>query len=203
MQGSTAVAVAAAESTFGTIAHFDRITPVLEISEPSTPSKLPANSTPLLPMPATVIAACVAQKHSERTAREPSARGRALWATAARPLAAATRGHRRLQAPASPVYAWALFKALGLQKPGWLPDFGVAKRKAVLERFFGGGIDHDKYAALLEGSFKMCEASDGRSGSSAFLFKADFIDQMSAVGRSIPDFSWGADTDGRVDRGEP
>lgn len=37
------------------------------------------------------------------------------------------------------VQSFALSKALGLSKPRWLalPDFGLEKRRAVLDRFFG------------------------------------------------------------------
>jgi hypothetical protein len=38
---------------------------------------------------------------------------------------------------------FAVLQRLGLKKPAWLPDFGQAKRKAILERFFSQPISRE------------------------------------------------------------
>ena len=54
------------------------------------------------------------------------------------------------------VVSWGFSKQLGFQKPKWLPDFGLKKRQATLERFFGP-IKRETYEELLSPTFFMVE----------------------------------------------
>lgn len=98
--------------------------------------------------------------------------------------------------------SFALSKALGLSKPRWLalPDFGLEKRRAVLDRFFGP-IDRQVYEELLEEGFKMREQLRDDAGHPRSYGKADWIELMcGCVAPAIPDFNWSAVSDGEVDK---
>lgn len=80
---------------------------------------------------------------------------------------------------AAPVLAWSFFKKLGLKKPAFLPDFGLKKRRALLQRFYGP-IDRRVYEELLAPDFLMVEEGGGghptrtftREGTNAQLQRA-------------------------------
>jgi len=57
------------------------------------------------------------------------------------------------------VESFGILKQLGLQKPGWLPDFGKSRRKMLIERFFGP-IDRATYEDLLADDFVMRDEQD-------------------------------------------
>lgn len=57
------------------------------------------------------------------------------------------------------VESFGILKQLGLQKPGWLPDFGKSRRKMLIERFFGP-IDRATYEELLSQDFVMRDEQD-------------------------------------------
>jgi hypothetical protein len=92
---------------------------------------------------------------------------------------------------------------VGVQKPRWLPDLGVAERRAVLERFFGP-VSRPVYEELLDPGFHMSEQLRGEVSHSRTYGKDDWIELMcNSVAPAIPDFNWSAATDGKADAGEP
>lgn len=98
--------------------------------------------------------------------------------------------------------SFAFAKALGLSKPRWLalPDFGLEKRRVVLDRFFGP-INRQVYEELLDDGFKMREQLRDEAGHSRSYGKADWIELMcGCVAPAIPDFNWSAVSDGEVDK---
>ena len=64
-------------------------------------------------------------------------------------------GHLRGRKPLQ-VVSWGFLKKFGLKKPTWLPDFGLKKRQALLQRFLGP-IDRSVYEELLSPDFVMVE----------------------------------------------
>jgi len=54
------------------------------------------------------------------------------------------------------IYSWSLFKKLGMNKPSWLPDFGRARRQALLERLFSS-LNRRMYEEVLSPTFSMIE----------------------------------------------
>lgn len=92
---------------------------------------------------------------------------------------------------------------MGVPKPRWLPDLGVAQRRAVLQRFFGP-ISRPVYDELLDPGFHMSEQLRGEVAHACTYGKDDWIELMcGCVAPAIPDFNWSAATDGRADAGEP
>ena len=81
-----------------------------------------------------------------------------------------------------------------VQKPAFLPDFGLRRRLDVLHRFFGP-IDRRTYEELLAPDFTIPEYGPEQRRYS----RAEWINLMcNHVSMAIPDFSWTAATDGKV-----
>lgn len=125
-------------------------------------------------------------------------RGSNLVAFTARSTSYVRRGGGRQRA--LPVLSFAVSRALGLSRPTWLPDFGLAKRKAVLDRFFSAP-SREGYEELLDDGFRMSQQLREEAGHSRRHGKADFIEVMcGSVAPAIPDFTWSAATDGEADK---
>lgn len=88
--------------------------------------------------------------------------------------------------------AFKFMKKLGLQKPAFLPDFGLDKRKAVLDKFYTT-FDRPGLNEVIADDFTLRERS---STASQTFSKADWIHLISdCVAPAIPDFTFGHATD--------
>jgi hypothetical protein len=84
-------------------------------------------------------------------------------------------------------------KQLGLKKPAFLPDFGLDKRTALLNKTFTT-FDRSALNEVLADNFYIQE------GDGAKFSKEDWVGLLvDYVKPSIPDFNWGHATDGSKD----
>ncbi|CAK0739616.1 hypothetical protein CVIRNUC_001181 [Coccomyxa viridis] len=86
-------------------------------------------------------------------------------------------------------------KEMGLKKPGFLPDFGKEKRKAVLDRFYTS-FDAQTYDELLADTFELVDTSEPSKKFTKQDWKRLVLDHVIPA---IPDFSWTHATDGTKD----
>ncbi|CAL5223759.1 g6322 [Coccomyxa viridis] len=86
-------------------------------------------------------------------------------------------------------------KNVGLKKPGFLPDFGKEKRKAVLDRFYTN-FDAQTYDELLADGFELVDTTEPNRKYSKQDWKRLMLDHVIPA---IPDFSWSHATDGTKD----
>lgn len=93
------------------------------------------------------------------------------------------------------VVSFKFMKKLGVKKPGFLPDFGKAKRLAVIDEFF---TRHDK--STLE-RILADDAQIIEQGAKVRTYnKSEWVNLVANhVIPAVPDFKWGHDTDGSKD----